>query len=567
MKAYHELLKTILYEGQKTEDRTGTGTISRFGHQMRFDLKKGFPLVTTKKTSFKMIATELLWFVRGDTNQNWLLDRSCKIWDAWANEGDDLFDIYGKQMRRWEVATPTWGDVKIREDEDDGASEGDVVRFPLIVDDCGVAGKLTGLLFENGKGREYVVLNLTGENIGDHREYRVQFLKTGFVTTASSSVVKARSIRDVYAPTQSGVGYWGDVSDGVRKSFRFKRLFSLWQNMINGCYNPSQSRCAYYGGRGVTVSKRWHCLAYFISDVSTIPGYENWLRDSTYQLDKDYYGSKQYSKTTCVFIDKGVNIQMQNQATAVVYDGYVYPTYSSVADVIGVTRGTIRNFLSGARKTDNNLLKKCSAYKLKSGFVCRPRIFIDQLQNVIDSLKSDPSSRRHVVSLWNAADMEYTNEKAALSACHSFFQFYARKLTDGERIDRANANDEWRKLNFNDFNGVVPEYELSCQLYQRSADVFLGVPYNIASYALLTHMVAHLTNMTVGDFIWSGGDCHIYSNHLDQVTELLERDTELYPLPTLKINGKIDSIDDFTLESFEVVDYEAYPSIKAAIST
>jgi len=155
---------------------------------------------------------------------------------------------------------------------------------------------------------------------------------------------------------------------------------------------------------------------------------------------------------------------------------------------------------------------------------------IDQLSQVIEQIRATPDSRRLIVSAWNPADIP----DMALAPCHAMFQFY---VADGK---------------------------LSCQLYQRSADLFLGVPFNIASYALLTLMVAQQTGLEPGDFVWTGGDCHIYDNHVEQVREQLTRDP--YPYPTLRITRTPDSILDYRYEDFEVVGYEHHPAIRAAVA-
>jgi thymidylate synthase len=155
---------------------------------------------------------------------------------------------------------------------------------------------------------------------------------------------------------------------------------------------------------------------------------------------------------------------------------------------------------------------------------------IDQIKEIIHTIKTNPDSRRIIVSAWNVADIP----KMALAPCHAFFQFY------------------------------VANGKLSCQLYQRSADIFLGVPFNIASYALLTHMVAEQCNLEPGEFIWTGGDCHLYSNHLEQVKLQLSRTP--YPLPSLKIHRKPESIFDYQFEDFEIVGYESHPHIKAPVA-
>ncbi len=263
MRQYHNLMKEVLAKGVLKADRTGTGTISIFGHQMRFNLAEGFPMVTTKKLHLKSIILELLWFLKGSTDNNWLKERGVSIWNEWAAPDGDLGPIYGYQWRSWPAPN------------------------------------------------------------GEH---------------------------------------------------------------------------------------------------------------------------------------------------------------------------------------------------------------IDQITEVVETLKKNPDSRRIIVSAWNVADIP----RMALAPCHAFFQFY---VADGK---------------------------LSCQLYQRSADIFLGVPFNIASYALLTHMMAQQCNLKVGDFVWTGGDCHLYSNHLEQVDLQLSRDW--YPLPQLKILRKPASIFDYEFEDFEITGYESHPAIKAPVA-
>jgi thymidylate synthase len=263
MDEYLRLINHILENGEEKGDRTGTGTLSVFGYQMRFDLSKGFPMVTTKKVHLKSIIHELLWFIKGDTNVKYLQENGVRIWNEWADANGDLGPVYGKQWRDW----------------------------------------------KDNNGRT-----------------------------------------------------------------------------------------------------------------------------------------------------------------------------------------------------------------------------IDQLEQVIDMIKNNPNSRRIIVSAWNVGELD----EMALMPCHAFFQFH------------------------------VANGKLNCQLYQRSADVFLGVPFNIASYAILTHMIAQICGLDAGTFVHTLGDAHLYTNHLEQARLQVSR--EPMPLPTLKLNPDIENIDDFKFEDFEVIDYQHHPHISAPIA-
>lgn len=191
---------------------------------------------------------------------------------------------------------------------------------------------------------------------------------------------------------------------------------------------------------------------------------------------------------------------------------------------------------------------------------------IDQISEAIKLLKTDPDSRRILVSAWNVADLP----DMALMPCHCLFQFYTEEITWEKRLQLwADATAEEATIDLLDATAVmdaagIPRRKLSCQLYQRSADAFLGVSFNIASYALLTHMMAQQCNMAVGDFIWTGGDCHIYSNHKEQVALQLSR--EPMKLPRLVIKRKPDSLFDYKVEDFEFENYVYHPAIKADVA-
>lgn len=311
--AYLALGRKILDEGHLKEDRTGTGTRSIFGYQMRFDLSKGFPILTTKRVPFGLIKSELLWFLNGDTNIRYLLQHNNHIWDEWA------FDRY------------------IKSDDYQGPDMTDFGRR-VLVDDA----------FKENYEKE-------------HKEFCNKILS--------------------------------DDAFAVK-----------------------------YGELGNIYGAQWR----------------HW--------------------------------------------------------------------------------------ETKEGG------FIDQLRNVIEMIKTTPDSRRLIVSAWNPEDVP----SMALPPCHTMFQFY---VNDGK---------------------------LSCQLYQRSGDVFLGVPFNIASYALLTHLIAHETGLEVGDFVHTLGDAHLYTNHIDQMNEQLSRDIRSFP--TLKLNKEKKSVFDFDMEDIVLEGYDPHPAIKAPIA-
>jgi thymidylate synthase len=346
MKQYLDALQHIKMNGVLKTDRTGTGTTSVFGYQMRFDLSKGFPLVTTKKVAFRLIVLELLWFIKGMTNNNWLTDRNVHIWDEWAK----------------------------------------VYRVERTVE------------------ARMVIVN--------------KFLK--------------KNNLELQLPNTSH-----DILDTV------------------------------------------------LADIS-----------------KDYYDGRKLSE-----LDRWERDPL---------DGELGPIY-----------GKQWRSWPGKPRIEINA---------DHGFPEIKTDAIDQLAEAINTIKTNPDSRRIMVSSWNVGELK----DMALMPCHALFQFYVDQPKGATRA------------------------RLSCQLYQRSADVFLGVPFNIASYALLTHMVAQQCDMEVGDFIWTGGDCHIYSNHAEQ-TELQLTRVPL-PLCTLNIKRKPDSIEGYELEDFELFDYQHHAAIKGAVA-
>jgi thymidylate synthase len=262
-----------------------------------------------------------------------------------------------------------------------------------------------------------------------------------------------------------------------------------------------------------------------------VPYYEAWRANpNAFALDKDYYGSNQYSRSTCIFLDREYNKAMAKLPQAFEYNGIPYLSMTECADKNNLDGRRISEVLAGQR-----VLKGYESLRWltpPSGKLYRKERVIDQIQRVVDRIKTNPSCRRLIVSGWDPANCD----KVALPPCHTLFQF---------RVSHGGTR-------------------LNCQLYQRSADAFLGVPFNIASYALLTHMVAQVTGLEVGEFIHTFGDLHIYEPHLSVVREQLTRAP--LPLPKLWLNPDIKHIDDFKIEDIKLEGYTSHPALKAAVA-
>lgn len=466
--AYEDLLRHVLANGTEKSDRTGTGTLSVFGHQMRFDLQQGFPLITTKKMALRWTVEELLWFLSGSTSEYDLSQRGVRWWKEWARDDGELGPTYGKQMRHRSSVAP----VK-----------------PAIYEPAPT-------------------------------------------NTPLEPLVRKGSVRDLNARTTYGVGYYGDYDEGDP---HYEMLVQTWRAMIRRCYDASFRPYRAYGGAGVHVSERWQCFANFQRDARRIP---NWVMKVEYpdefSLDKDTRrASNRYDISTAMWASK--NVQDANRSntwpfTATRPDGekILCPSIGRLAREEGMSSSAIHRCLNGQLKSHHGW-SGFAYLDAPEGHVLRYNE-VDQLKQLIAGLKHDPDSRRHIVSLWNPEEEAFME----LPPCHgNMIQFY---VADGR---------------------------LSCQMYQRSGDLFLGVPVNIASYALLTHMVAQQVGLEVGEFVWTGGDCHLYLNHLDQAREQLSRDVR--PFPRLELTQAPD-LFSYRWEDVTVVGYDPHPAIKAPVA-
>jgi thymidylate synthase len=317
--------------------------------------------------------------------------------------------------------------------------------------------------------------------------------------------------------------------------------------MIRRCYDENLPEFVYYGAKGIRVCKRWHRLSNFVSDIEKIPNYYSWVKNPTdYDLDKDYYNSDGYSPTTCVFIKSGHNSSLQNNSIdfnsakiCIFPDGKtekflfnkdlmaIYPEKNFTNDGIRLA------VLKGGKHRGC----KFSRVACSEGRVFRKKLLNSQLDYVAAALKNEPDSRRIILTAW----VPQLIQDMALPPCHYAIQF---RVINGK---------------------------LNCMLTMRSNDVFLGAPFNIASYALLTHILAREAGLNVGELIYSIGDAHIYHNHFDQVKEQLSR--EEFPLPELSIaddfnlSTGLDGV--FPLESvdkFKLLNYNSHSTIKAEMA-
>jgi thymidylate synthase len=526
---YEDLLARVMAQGTPKSDRTGTGTRSLFAQSLRYRLDDGYPLVTTKRVHFRSLAVELLWFLRGDSNVGWLREHGVTIWDEWAGEDGDLGPVYGVQWRSWE----SWKQVPPRL-EDPACPDGAFTPAALpevdpTPNDSGMVGKI----FDTATG-ELLVLNEyrmpRPEGGLGHLRLRAGFPATGYVVDGlTPEALRSGSVRDRFAPTLAGVGRLGSETP---ESLRW--LKGTWNGMMQRCYDASHPAYHRYGGRGVFVHPRWHTLSNFVQDAPKLDG---WLLKleypDEYTLDKDYYSSNCYGLNTCIWASKKEQAVNTPDVLPVQVVGPDLGHPCFVASVKELSR-TLRCSPQLVYKHLESGTPMPSGHSVSwpdlaaGGGPFRYRSY-DQVKMVLAQLKHMPDSRRIIISAWNVGELE----QMALPPCHSFVQFY---VADGR---------------------------LSCHLYQRSADLFLGVPFNIASYGLLTHMVAQQVGLGVGELVWTGGDCHVYDNHVDQVREQLSRTP--HPFPQLRLR-RAPSLFDYAYEDVELVGYQHHPALRAPVA-
>lgn len=442
---YLQLVEKVLSTGIEKTDRTGTGTLSIFSHQMRFDLSDGsIPLLTTKKMHLRSIIQEIFWYLKGSTNTKFLRDNKVTIWDEWADEDGNLGPIYGSQWRHW----------------------------PL-----------------------YNSSNIIEVPIKKHHGTDASFI--------------APDDSNYYRKMIQGEGCLGVIE---HKPVYYTRALKLWASLL-----LEQNKCK--KRKTLTennfVDQQWRCFSNFLRDITELPHFHDWVESNEYVLTKDYYVAQCWSRETCIFIHKNDQELLQGKPPKIRYS-----TYGENTKLIG------QSLEMPTTKKNRRVVET----KASPNHVFRYQQFVDQVADVIDKIKNTPNDRRMIVSAWNVGKLD----DMKLPPCHYTFQFW---VADGK---------------------------LSCMLNQRSADVGLGVPFNIVQYSILTHMFAQVTGLQPGEFIWNGGDVHIYKDHIEPLKTQLSRIPN--KSPKLKLNTNVKNIDDFKYDDFEIVGYTPQDSIKMNVS-
>lgn len=560
---YLDLVRDVLSNGTAKGDRTGTGTISVFARQMRFDLRGGsIPLLTTKKMHTRSIIHEIIWYLRGDTNIKYLNDNGVRIWNEWSSPEGHLNNVYGAQWRRWEDANWSSSVVEIKLKPEAGNNlpfEPETSTHEYTLD---TSDDVVGMQELNNVGDVFTVLGKISPTGAKNSRFLIRFNDTGSLVECNRPNMRRGQVRDPYKKTVFGEGCLGVYKE---KPKYYTAAYNLWYNMMRRCYDRSLPEYYLYGGAGIFVDQDWRCFANFIRDLHQLPWFNSWKESpNAYDLDKDYYGGNCYSKQTCLFLPSKYNQALPNldgskyvATNLETNDKYEFTVQRWFARDVGIKHSqAISTALQSSGNTNGWHFERIQP---RPGYAFRQRMFVDQIADVIHKLRNNPNDRRIIVSAWNVGELN----QMALPPCHAMFQFYSRELDRSERMLMFAPGQFDITHEIMDQRGY-PRRALSCHLYQRSCDVGLGVPFNIVQYSILTHMIAQVTNHVAEEFIWTGGDVHIYNNHVDALAEQLKR-TPLAS-PQLELNPEVKEIDDFKYEDFKIVNYESHPTIKMEVS-
>lgn len=554
MKQYHDALRHTLENGEPSTDRTGVGTIRTFGYMMRFNLQEGFPAVTTKKLAFNAVKSELLWFIEGSTDERrlceilygvrdpakktiWTANANSPYWRPNAQFEGDLQHVYGYQWRKWN-AYDNWKNTVtlVKQNAETGVDSPFFIDFPTALPSTTNVDDFVGRVFNSKNSGDFLVLEKLPTRNGN-TYYRVQFL-SGIKTIAEFSRpnIKKGTVKNPYAMlAANGSGCYGIIT---KKSAYLTKAYNMWLNMMERCHGTHPEKTLHYKQKGIFVDSNWRCFSNFYRDIHALVGFEQWKADpSNYDLDKDYFGNQFYGAKTTIFLPSKYNMHILTNSSNL---GHCYTaTNKKTGEIFKFTSPAFFNSHTNTRGVVDRALRtqhgetktwKFTKENPPEGYKWRQQFYVDQLKEVINQIKTNPDSRRIILSAWNPVELS----KMALPPCHVMAQFSV-------------------------INGV-----LNCMLTQRSVDLFLGCPFNIASYSLLTHMIAHVCDLKVGEFIHNMGDAHIYYNHIDAVKEQLAR--EPLPLPKLWLNPEVRDIEKFTMDDIKLLDYQCYETISAPMA-
>ena len=548
MKQYHDLLLDILNSGETRGDRTGTGTISVFGRQLRFNLQEGFPAITTKKLAFNACKGELLWFLEGSSDERrlaeithgtkdgtvtiWTPNALAPYWKPKAKFDGDLQKVYGYQWRKWGCYDKwTTNTVLIEQNTHVGIDEPFHIHFELEEPDFTNADDFVGKTFNTKYGPLIVLKNLGVKN--KNRFYRTQFLQgINTICEFTRPNIKNNTVKNPYGMTAaSGNGCYGVID---KRSPYIVSAYNMWLNMMERCHGNNPTKTMFYKDIGIFVEQRWRCFSNFYKDIHGLPGFDQWSKNTGgYDLDKDYHGNTFYGGKTTIFLPSWYNrYVLPSNKEGILYTA----TNKKTGEKFKFTSPSLFNKHTKTKGDVDRAFREQNGSTRSWGFIketppvgfkWRQCFYIDQIKRLIDGIKNDPNGRRHIVSAWNVGDLS----EMALPPCHLVFQFYVSK--DGK---------------------------LSCHMLMRSVDVGLGISFNIASYALLTHMIAQVCDLDVGELVISTGDTHIYLDHVESLKEQLTR--EPFPLPKLWLNPEIKDIDKFTMDDIKLIGYQSHPPLK-----
>ena len=513
---YLEILKELVDKAESSEpvmDRTGVGTWKLFHRTLRFDLKDGFPLLTTKFVSLKSVIGELLWFIEGNTNADYLEEKyGSTIWREWKDEDGELGEVYGSFWRYWRNFN-SGSVVKIKRASDIYSDWVQPVSDFIPPIECDL------------NTDEMWAINC--DNSGKNRRYTFQTSRgfIGEISRPNWRLLTSVDLVDGYAKTVCGVGYFGNVDGDYNKT-----IYSLWRNMLVRCYNKSHPSYKLYGAKGVTVSPIWHSFEMFCKTLHMVKFYDCWKNNhKDFSLDKDFLGSNVYGPSTCMFLPNSMNSSLSYDGSCWGINDRLYSTLSEAEKVLGRRFDYVVSELRKGKKSCCGFSSD-NLYQLKATdeYVYRNEIYFDQLQWLINEIKTNPTSRRLYVTSANPS----ARYNQALDCCHNYFQV------------------------------MIKDGKLNLYFQMRSTDVFLGLPYNLASYGALLCMLAIETGYDVGELVYSGVDVHLYSNHIEQAKEQLSRST--YELPCIQIEKK--PFFEYLQSDFTLCNYNYHPSIKADVA-